>query len=126
MVYTIMNKRVLLVDDNLHILEAVELILSTEHYTVRSLTKADNIIQEVIHFKPGIILLDLLLSGKNGKEVTKELKSTPETKHIPIVIISAHPSGEKSAKQVGAEDFLAKPFDIADLLVLVEKYCKMS
>ncbi len=113
-------------DDNLHILEAVELILSTESYTVRSLTKADTIIKVAKEFKPALILLDLLLSGKNGKEVASELKNNPATAHIPIVIISAHPSAEKAAMQVGANEFLAKPFDIADLLTLVEKYTAKS
>lgn len=121
-----MNKNILLVDDNLHILEAVELILSTESYTVRSLTKADTIIKVAKEFKPALILLDLLLSGKNGKEVASELKNNPATAHIPIVIISAHPSAEKAAMQVGANEFLAKPFDIADLLTLVEKYTAKS
>lgn len=118
--YTTMNKKVLLVDDNPHILEAIELILTTENYEVHTLTHVDDILTDVRTIKPGLILLDLLLSGKNGKEVAQVLKKNTETAHIPIVIISAHPSAEKAAMQAGVDAFLAKPFDIADLLNLVE------
>lgn len=121
-----MNKKILLVDDNPHILEAIELILSTESYEVFTLTKVDTILEDVTRIKPAVILLDLLLSGKNGKEVAKDLKKNKETATIPIVIISAHPSAQKAALQVGADAFLAKPFDIVDLLSLVEKYSSQS
>lgn len=117
-----MNKKILLIDDNPHILEAIELILSTESYEVFPLTKVDTIVADVTKIQPAVILLDLLLSGKNGKEVAKELKKTKETASIPIIIISAHPSAQKASMQVGADDFLAKPFDISELLRLVEKY----
>lgn len=117
-----MDKKILLIDDNPHILEAIELILTTESYKVFSLAKVDTIIKDVMRIKPSVILLDLLLSGENGKEVARMLKQNPATAHIPIIIISAHPSAQKAATQVGADDFLAKPFDIADFLALVEKY----
>lgn len=117
-----MKKRVLLIDDNPHILEAIELILATENYEVHVLSQVQHVLRDVKKLKPSLILLDLLLSGSNGKEVASLLKGTKETKDIPIVMISAHPSAEKAAKQVGADDFLAKPFDIEELLGLVEKY----
>lgn len=119
-----MNKTVLIVDDNPHILEAIELILTNENYTVHSLVKADGIIEKVKKLKPDVILLDLLLSGKNGQDITSQLKSLPNTKNIPVIIISAHPSAEKAAKQAGADAFVAKPFDIEDLLSVIQKYIK--
>lgn len=122
----LMNKKVLLIDDNPHILEAIELILTTEDYEVHSLTRVDDILKDVISLKPGLILLDLLLSGKNGKEIAGILKNNASTRNIPIVIISAHPSAEKAAMQAGVDGFLAKPFDIADLLTLVEKFTSKS
>lgn len=117
-----MNKKIMLIDDNPHILEAIELILTTEDYQVHSLTRVDNILKDVKLVKPALILLDLLLSGRNGKEVAATLKTNKDTQHIPIVIISAHPGAEKAAMQAGVDGFLAKPFDISDLLQLVEKF----
>ncbi len=117
-----MNKTILIVDDNPHILEAIELILTNESYKVHSIVKADGIIEKVKKFKPDVILLDLLLSGKNGQDITQQLKDLPETKKIPVIIISAHPSAEKAAKQAGADAFVAKPFDIEDLLSVIKKF----
>lgn len=117
-----MDKRILLIDDNPHILEAIELILTTENYNVHSLVKVDNVLKDVKKINPSLILLDLLLSGRSGKEITQILKADEATKNIPIIMISAHPSAEKSAMQAHADAFLAKPFDIDDLLNLVGKF----
>lgn len=117
-----MKKKVLVIDDNPHILEAVELILTTEDYDVHSRTNITDIVSYTTKLHPSVILLDLLLSGKSGQDAATLLKKDNNTKDIPIIIISAHPSAESAAKKVGADGFLAKPFDIADLLTLVEKY----
>ena len=117
-----MNKKILLIDDNEHIVEAVTLILTTEDYDVISFTEIKDIIKEVKKIKPDLILLDLLLSGGNGKDATTLLKNDKATGNIPIIIISAHPSAKTAAMEAKADAFLAKPFDIAVLLALVEKY----
>lgn len=120
------NRKVLLIDDNPHIIEAVELILTAEDYEVASLMQIEDILETVKKIDPSVILLDLLLSGKSGQDVATILKKEKKTAHIPIIIISAHPSAESAAIKVGADAFLAKPFDIADLLSLIEKYTKTS
>ena len=71
---------------------------------------------------PDILLLDMLLSGKDGREITKQLKSQDSTKHIPIILFSAYPSVEEDARRSGADDFIAKPFDIDVLLAKIEQY----
>lgn len=115
-----MKKKILVVDDNPHILEAVELVLDTEGYDVKTVTKSEGVEEEIKAYVPDLILLDLLLSGRNGEEITRVLKADKTTKSIPIVIISAHPTAEKTAKDAGADGFIAKPFDISDLLQEVE------
>jgi len=119
-----MKRKILVVDDNPSILEAVELILSSEGYDVKTLLQGDQTYETVIKYKPHLLILDLLLSGKNGQEITKELKASPKTKDIPVVIISAHPEAKKSAENAGAEGFLEKPFDVADLLDTVTSFLK--
>ena len=71
---------------------------------------------------PDLILLDLLLSGKDGREIVKYLKSQEETRHIPVIMLSAHPSAEETARLAGADDFVAKPFDIVVLLTRIAQY----
>lgn len=119
-----MKRKILVIDDNPHILEAIELVLDTEGYTVKTVTKSEGVEDEIHTYQPDLILLDLLLSGRNGEEITKILKSDSSTKNIPIIIISAHPTAEKTAKSAGADGFIAKPFDISDLLSQIEKLLK--
>lgn len=121
-----MKKKILVVDDNPSILEAVELILSSEGYDVKTLLQGDQTYETVVSYNPNIIILDLLLSGKNGQEITVELKASQKTRDIPVVIISAHPEAQKSAEKAGAEGFLEKPFDVADLLSTITSFLKKA
>lgn len=121
-----MKNKILVVDDNPHILEAVELVLDTEGYDVRTVTKSEGVENEIKAYTPDLILLDLLLSGRNGEEITRVLKADRDTRSIPIIIISAHPTAEKTARDAGADGFIAKPFDISDLLEHVESLLKKS
>ncbi len=119
-------KKILVVDDDPDILDAVQFILEGENYDVTTTEKAEY--AENLHDKngglPALIILDVLLSGKDGRAICKKLKSQEDTKLIPIVMISAHPGAEKSVKEVGANDFLAKPFDINDLIQKVKTNLK--
>src|SRR5436305_14779845 len=71
---------------------------------------------------PDVIILDVLLSGKDGRIICQKLKSQEDTKHIPIIMISAHPDAKQSVKAVGADNFLAKPFEMDELLMKVAQY----
>jgi len=112
-------KRLLVVDDEPDILEFLQVILEEEGYEVVTSDKGEYLEQLHNGGLPHLILVDVLLSGKDGREIVKYLKSQAETKHIPIIMFSAHPSAEETAKQAGAEDFLAKPFEIDVLLAKI-------
>lgn len=118
------QKRILVIDDTEDILEALELVLTNEGYAVDLSTKEDYVDEMIAGTKtiPNLILLDVLLSGQDGRVVAKKLKHTEETKHIPIIMMSAHPDVEKTVKKAGADDFLMKPFEMSDLLSKVHKY----
>jgi len=116
------RKKILVVDDEPDILEFLQVILEEEGYTVVTSTKGDYLEQLPTGGLPDLILLDVLLSGKDGREIVKYLKSNEQTKHIPVVMVSAHPSAEETARKAGAEDFLAKPFNIDDLLAKIAHY----
>jgi CheY-like chemotaxis protein len=115
-------KRLLVVDDEPDILEFLEVILEEEGYEVVTSDKGEYLEQLHNGGLPHLILLDVLLSGKDGREIVKYLKSQEETKHIPVIMFSAHPSAEQTARQAGAEDFLAKPFEISLLLEKIAQY----
>lgn len=109
-------KKVLIIEDDEGIIEAMQLAIEMLGYSVKTLSKGDTVVQTVIEFKPDVIMLDLLLSGMDGKEICKKLKSTPETSHVPVIMLSAHPTAKLSAKEAGADYFLPKPFDVNELL----------
>jgi CheY-like chemotaxis protein len=116
--------RVLVVDDDPDILDAIRFLLEDEGYAVTTTEKGDY--AENLHDGngglPDLIILDILLSGKDGRTICRILKSRPDTKHIPIVMISAHPDAEEAAYAVGADSFVAKPFDMFALLEVVERF----
>lgn len=116
------SRRVLVVDDEESILDAVKLILDDEGYSVKAIFKGDEVYKEVETFKPDLILLDVLMSGKDGRIICKNLKTNPDTKDIPIIMISAHPSANETMNDYKADDFLPKPFRVDELLDILNKY----
>ena len=113
---------ILVVDDKLDTLLLVRELLTSRGYQVFTASDAEEAMTAIREYKPDLILLDVLLSGKDGREIVKQLKSQEETKSIPIIMFSAHPSAEKTAREAGADDFVAKPFHIDHLLAVVAKY----
>lgn len=120
------NKTILLVDDNLDILEAVQYLLEDAGHTVIPVENGEYLDNLDTKNLPDLILLDMLLSGKDGGEIAYRLKQDKATKHIPIIMVSAHPSAKEAAKKSGADDFIAKPFDIEQLLTMIEKYLQAN
>ena len=118
-------KKILVVDDDPDILDALQFMLEDAGYEVKTTEKGEY--AENLHDTngglPDVIILDVLLSGKDGRLICQKLKSQEETKRIPIIMMSAHPNAKQSVAQVGADDFLAKPYDIDDLLAKIAKYC---
>lgn len=118
------TKKILVVDDDPDILDAFQLMLEDAGYEVTTTEKGEY--AENLHDAngglPDVIILDVLLSGKDGRIICQKLKSQEDTKHIPIIMISAHPNAKQSAKAVGADNFLAKPFEMEELLAKVAEY----
>lgn len=114
-------KKVLIIEDDEGIIEATQIAIEMLGYEVQTLTKGDTVQETVKEFKPDVIMLDLLLSGMDGKEICKKLKKDPETAVFPVIMLSAHPTAKISAEEAGADYFLPKPFDVNELLEKVEK-----
>jgi len=117
-----MAKKILVVDDDEGILDAVAFFLEECGYVVKAISDGTLTCSVVAEFQPDLILLDVLLSGVDGRDVCRELKDNRRYRHIPIIMISAHPTAKAETKQYGAQEFLAKPFDTEDMLRTVEEY----
>lgn len=117
-------KTILVIDDDPYILDAIMFTLEDEGYTV--VTSQHGKDAEKLMKKngtlPDLVIMDVLLSGKDGRVICRKLKNSPVTGHIPVIMISAKPDTDKSIHEAGADEFLAKPFEIDDLLSLVSKH----
>ncbi len=117
-----MNNKILVVDDDQGILDAFRAILESCDYNVVTHSNPHNLTKTITKVAPSLIILDVLLSGADGREICRKLKSSPLTKDIPVIMVSAHPSAGKDIKLSGADDFLEKPFEMETLLKKVEKH----
>lgn len=117
-----MRTNILVVDDDPDILEALKMMLEDQGYSVET-AQNGNILQFLDETNlPSVIILDVLLSGIDGREIAEKLRQKKETHEIPIVMISANPEAAKDCVKRGANAFLAKPFEIDDLLSVIHKY----
>jgi CheY-like chemotaxis protein len=112
-------KRILVVDDDLSILEVLQLLLEDEEYVIETTAISEEIYQRIADFQPHLILLDVLMTGIDGRVIVQTLRRQIETRDIPIIMLSATPSVEAAALAAGADEFLAKPFEIDTLLMLI-------
>ena len=114
-------KTILIADDDEGILDATTAILEFEGYTVK--TTLDG--TDVLNWKdelPDLLLLDVWMSGTDGTDVCRQLKSNDDTKHLPVIMISASHEVQRYALEAGADDFLAKPYEMQDLINKVKKW----
>lgn len=118
-------KKIMVIDDDSAILEIIKIILEDNSYEVS--TCSDGTCLSKLNGKlPDLILMDVLLSGQDGRDLTRGLKSKTKTKKIPVVMISAHPTAYEGALKSGADDFISKPFDIDHFLKIVAKNLKTA
>jgi DNA-binding response OmpR family regulator len=114
------KKKILVADDDEAILDALILILEDAGYEVEA-TDNGMTIRDSLSNSPDLLLLDIRMSGWNGRDICRYLKSQEATKHIPIILFSANRDTEKLAREAGADDFITKPFDIDELLEKIEQ-----
>lgn len=109
----------MIADDDQGILDAVEAMLEYGGYEVSSTSNGATVLEMKDDF-PDLLLLDIWMSGTDGRDVCKKLKEKEQTRNMPIIMISASTELEKSAKEAGADDFLEKPFDMEELLKKID------
>jgi DNA-binding response OmpR family regulator len=116
-----MIKKILAVDDDLYILDALTELLKYSGYDIYTTPYGNEVFSKIDEHVPDLIILDVMLSGFDGREICKELKANLKTKNIPVIMISATPNIADSVTSSGADDYIAKPFDISALLDKIEK-----
>ncbi len=113
--------RILIVDDNEDVLQVMQLLLGSRGYEVAVTKKGEETFKKTEIFDPNLIFLDIHLGGMDGRDICKTLKQTGKTSHIPIILFSANNVKDNLFTEALADEFIAKPFDIHDLLLKVDK-----
>jgi CheY-like chemotaxis protein len=114
-------KKILLIDDDPDVRTVITATLRRQGYDVTAASRKEEAWQILESHRPSLILLDVLLSGSDGRELCREIKATPETKNIPVIMFSGHPSAGLQFENYGADDFIAKPFNTEALLEKLEQ-----
>ncbi|MNK73276.1 Chemotaxis protein CheY [compost metagenome] len=99
------------------------MLLEGENYQVSCFENISDFSERDSNVLPDLFLLDVRLPDGNGADVCELLKMDEQTKHIPVLMMSAHSNFEMMKATCSADGFVAKPFDIDDLLDRVEKAC---
>src|SRR6185295_11852563 len=115
-------KAILVVDDEPAILDMIAELLGYEGYQVVTTSQGSVALARAKDDPPALILLDLMMPGMSGWQVIAALKASPQTRAIPVVVLSARRDLPATAKELGIVTFLAKPFDIDELLKIVHTY----
>ncbi|RYZ99934.1 MAG: response regulator [Sphingobacteriaceae bacterium] len=119
-----MPKKVMIVDNDESILDVMSEALQFGGFDVKVLRQADNIFPLLEEYKPDILLIDYLLDGVNGGEICHEIKSVEATRSLPVVIVSAYPKVLQSLGNYNCDAFIAKPFDLYELIDRVTELLK--
>src|SRR5689334_4981025 len=120
--------RVLVVDDNPDMAELMRELLASRGYDVFTVRDADEAEIEVRRHLPDLILSDVVMPGRSGYELCRQLKSNPGTRLIPFVLITGLSDRENKVKgiEAGADDFLNKPIFPAELFARVKSLLKLK
>ncbi len=114
-------KNILIIEDNHAILDVITLILQSEAYKVNGLSKSANFMSHIDLFNPDLLILDIMLPDADGRVLLQELRLNEKTRHIPVLMISARYTKENLQNvEFKPNAFVAKPFDIDDLLDRIE------
>ena len=116
--------KILVVDDAQEVLERIERVLTDAGHEVHSVLQGAEVEQRIADLGADLLLLDIHMPELDGLEVCRQLRQTPETAKLPIILISAEDRAQqvKLGKQVGANDCLEKPLDEHKMLAKINRY----
>lgn len=120
------KQQILIIDDNEDIVNMMKLMLQMKGYEVSAQMNITLLEESINKSFPDLIIMDMLLSGADGRIVCQSLKRNVEYKQIPVLMISAHPSARKECLDAGADAFLEKPFDMQEFFTAVNQSLQLK
>lgn len=121
-----MPKKILIVDDEPDLLDFAAMRVNTFGYDVITAVDGDNALTILQKTVPDLILLDVMMPGRDGYEICNEIKSNPKLAKVPIVLFTAKPQQKERLKSnyefIAADDYILKPYEPEDLLEKIKKF----
>lgn len=119
-----MAKTVLIVEDNELNMKLFHDLLEAHGYATLETRNGNEVLEIARKDKPDLILMDIQLPEISGLDVTKNLKSDAELKHIPVIAVTAFAmkGDEQKIREGGCEDYISKPISVTNFIEIIEKY----
>lgn len=114
-----LNKRILILDDDVAVLDILQVLLDYEGFEGIIIQKTDDLFSLIRCYQPALMLLDFGLHGITGGEWCTQLKATTEFRAIPVIIFTAYSNKGFKKGSFGCDDFIPKPFDLEDLILRI-------
>ncbi|MBS1527741.1 MAG: response regulator transcription factor [Bacteroidetes bacterium] len=111
-----MLKRILVLDDNQHLLDVVEEALTYEHFQVLVTSDGKNIIEIAKMFQPDLFILDYKMAGHNSEDICRQIKWHQTFGHVPVILSSAYLYRDVDYSALGCDDIIIKPFGLDELV----------
>lgn len=118
------NSKVVICDDDQSILELLELVTISAGCEPVIISKSMDVINAIRQSDPSLVILDLWMPVISGDMILQTIRKDAQLGELPVVIVSASRDGKMIAEQSGATEYLGKPFDIADLTAIIQRYCQ--
>ncbi len=117
------GKRVLLIEDEPNIIEAVSFILSRDGWEVKTHSNGHDAMQTIRDRAPDLIILDVMLPGKSGTDILEEIRADADFAETPVLMLTARGQDKDrdAAERAGANHYMIKPFSNADVLAAVRQ-----
>lgn len=120
----IRDKCILIYEDNYEVLILCKTILSRKKYRVETRLRCEDVINDIHHIQPDLILMDLWIPEIGGEKAISLIKANPATRNIPMLLFSANPDIKEICKKINADGYLEKPFDIQTFLAVIKQNVK--
>lgn len=116
-----MSRKVLLIEDEPNIIEAIRFLLSRDGCSVHTHANGADAVTEVARVSPDLLVLDMMLPGRSGMDVLRDLRADPGTENLPVLMLTARGQsrGRDMAERAGVNRFMTKPFSNAEMLEAV-------
>ena len=114
-----LSQHVLLIEDEPNIAEAIRFILTRDGWRVSHLGDGGAALERVRSDRPDLVILDHMLPGMSGLEILTALRADPDTRALPVMMLTARGRDREMAEQAGADRFMSKPFSNAEILAEV-------